>query len=104
MGYTFCSRLDVLFQTSFRRCQLDIGQQLSIYGKGTKLVLALADIQLVKHSLLQDHGSQRAEQRLRSRKGIGAEARLLASEVRHTIEAKEKKETEDKARRVGKAI
>lgn len=64
--------------------------------KGAKLVLARADIQHVKHSLLlQDRGSQRAKQRLRSRERIGAEARILASAVRHNIEAKETKETED---------
>ena len=73
-------------------------------AKGTKIVLARADIERVEHTLLRERVGQQAKQRLRSKKRISAGGRLLASEAREKIAAKEQKEKEDKARRAAKAI
>jgi hypothetical protein len=73
-------------------------------AKGTKIVLARADIQRVEHTLLQERVSQQAKQRLRSRKRISTGGPLLASEARHKIEIKEQREREDRAKRAAKAI
>jgi hypothetical protein len=73
-------------------------------ARGTKIVLARADIQSAEHNLLQEQVSQQAKQRLRSRKRISAGGPLTASEARHKIEIKEQKEREDRAKRAAKAI
>jgi len=64
-------------------------QRFQSMAKGTKIILARADIQRVEHTLLQQRVSQQAKQRLRSRKRISAGGALLASEARAKIEAKE---------------
>jgi hypothetical protein len=79
-------------------------QRFQSMAKGTKIVLARADIQRVEYTLLQERVSQQAKQRLRSRKRISAGGALLASEARQKIKAKEQKEREDKARKAAKAI
>jgi hypothetical protein len=73
-------------------------------AKGTKIVLARADIQRVEHTVLQEQVSRQAKQRLRSRKRISTGGPLLVSEARHKIEMKEQKEKEDRAKRAAKAI
>ena len=73
-------------------------------ARGTKTVLARADIQSLEHTLLQDRVNQQAKQRLRSRKRISSGGVLLASVARHKIEEKERKEREDRAKRAAKAI
>jgi hypothetical protein len=73
-------------------------------AKGTKIILARADIQYIEHTVLREQVSRQAKQRLRSRKRISAGGPLTASDARHKIETKEQKEKEDRARRAAKAI
>jgi hypothetical protein len=73
-------------------------------AKGTKIVLARADIQCVEHTVLREQVSRQAKQRLRSRKRISTGGPLTASEARYKIEIKEQKEKEDRAKRAAKVI
>ena len=73
-------------------------------AKGTKIVLARADIQCIEHIVLREQVSRQAKQRLRSQKRISTGGPLIASKARYKIEIKEQKEKEDRAKKAAKAI